>query len=58
MKVKQFSREVRDELNKVTWPERKVAVQTTIMVVILTILIALFFLAVDSFLAFLVNIIF
>lgn len=58
MKVKQFSREVKDELNKVTWPERKVAVQTTIMVVILTILIALFFLAVDSFLAFLVSVIF
>ncbi len=58
MKIKQFSREVKDELNKVVWPDRKSAIQTTIMVMIMTVVVAVFFLIVDTTLSAIVNQIF
>jgi len=42
-----FFREVRQETSKVTWPTRKETIQTTIMVFIMVVLIAIFFLIVD-----------
>ena len=42
-----FVREVRQEGAKVTWPNRKEVVQTTIMVFVMVILVALFFMLVD-----------
>jgi preprotein translocase subunit SecE len=45
----QFIEQVRTETRKVTWPTRKETVQTAIMVVIMTTILALFFLGVDSF---------
>ena len=47
----QFIREVRQEVSKVTWPTRKETVVTTIMVFIMVVLAALFFLAVDYLLS-------
>ena len=44
----QFIREVRAETRKVVWPTRKETVQTAIMVMILTTLLALFFLGTDT----------
>ncbi len=43
-----FSREVRQEFNKVTWPTRKEAVVTTVMVFVFVVLMAIFFLLVDA----------
>jgi len=43
----QFIREVRQEVSKVTWPTRKETTVTTIMVFIMVVLAAIFFLVVD-----------
>ena len=42
-------RQVRAEAGKVVWPTRKETVTTAIMVLIMTILLAIFFFGVDSF---------
>ncbi|MEN8236619.1 MAG: preprotein translocase subunit SecE [Pseudomonadota bacterium] len=44
----QFVREVRQEVAKVTWPTRKETVLTTIMVLIMTVIAAIFFLLADA----------
>lgn len=43
-----FVREVRQEMSKVTWPTRRETMVTTIMVLIMTALLSLFFLGVDQ----------
>jgi len=43
-----FMREVRSEVGKVVWPTRAETVQTAIMVLIMTVILAIFFLGVDS----------
>jgi preprotein translocase subunit SecE len=43
----EFLQQVRTEVSKVTWPTRRETVITTIMVVIMSVLAALFFLGVD-----------
>ncbi|WP_342018468.1 preprotein translocase subunit SecE [Methyloceanibacter superfactus] len=42
-----FLQQVRTEVSKVTWPSRKETVITTIMVLIMSVAAALFFLGVD-----------
>ena len=44
----EFIRQVRAETAKVVWPTRKETVTTAIMVMIMTALLAVFFLGVDS----------
>jgi preprotein translocase subunit SecE len=44
----EFIRQVRTEVGKVVWPSRQETVQTAIMVLILTIILAIFFLGVDA----------
>ena len=44
----EFIRQVRSEVSKVVWPTRAETVQTAIMVLIMTIILAFFFLAVDG----------
>ncbi len=44
----EFIRQVRTEVGKVVWPTRKETTQTAIMVLIFTIILAFFFLAVDA----------
>ncbi len=51
----EFLRQVRQETSKVTWPSRKETVVTTVMVFIMVLLAALFFLAVDEVLSFFVK---
>jgi preprotein translocase subunit SecE len=46
-----FIREVRQEMNKVTWPTRQETVMSTVMVLVLGLISALFFLLVDAILA-------
>jgi preprotein translocase subunit SecE len=46
----QFISQVRAETAKVVWPTRRETVTTAIMVVIMTTILALFFLGVDSIL--------
>lgn len=43
-----FLQQVRSEVSKVTWPSRRETVTTTIMVFIMVLLAALFFLAIDQ----------
>lgn len=50
-----FLQQVRTEVSKVTWPTRKETVITTIMVLVMVVASALFFLAVDQVLSFLVS---
>lgn len=47
----QYVREVRQEMAKVTWPSRKELTVTTISVMVMSALAALFFFAVDQILA-------
>ena len=44
----QFVREVRQEMAKVTWPSRKELIATTLSVVAMSALAAVFFLVVDQ----------
>lgn len=50
-----FTRQVRQETAKVTWPTRKETMLTSLMVVILSIIAATFFLASDSVISFVVG---
>ena len=45
----EFLRQVRSEASKVVWPTRKETVTTGIMVLIMTTMLAIFFLGVDAF---------
>lgn len=53
----QFVRQVRQEASKVTWPTRKETGVATLMVFIMVVIMAVFFLAVDGIIAFLVEMI-
>jgi preprotein translocase subunit SecE len=44
----EFNRQVRVETGKVHWPSRKETIATTIMVMIMTIILALFFFGTDA----------
>ncbi len=47
----EFVRQVRQEFSKVSWPTRREATVTTVMVFIMVTVMSLFFLGVDSLLA-------
>jgi preprotein translocase subunit SecE len=47
----QFVREVRQELTKVTWPSRRELVTTTVSVLVMSALAALFFFVADQLIA-------
>jgi preprotein translocase subunit SecE len=44
----EFIRQVRSEMSKVVWPTSKETITTSIMVVIMTAMLALFFFGIDS----------
>lgn len=50
-----FLREVRAEIGKVTWPSRRETLVTTVMVLIMSSLVAVFFLLVDQIIGFFVR---
>ena len=45
----EFIRQVRVETSRVHWPTRKETIATAIMVIIMTLLLAVFFFGVDAF---------
>src|SRR3546814_2406673 len=53
----QFMRQVRQETSKVTWPTRKETTITTVMVFIMVVLAAIFFLLTDQIISWLVKLI-
>lgn len=53
-----YIREVRQEASRVTWPTRKETMISTVMVLVLAFISALFFLAVDNIISFLIRWIF
>ncbi len=54
----QFVKQVRQEVAKVTWPSRRETVISTIMVFVMVLLAALFFMMVDQVFAWLVKLLF
>ena len=54
----QFFRQVRQEVNKVSWPSRKETGVSTAMVFVMVVLASTFFLLVDQFFAWAVKMIF
>jgi preprotein translocase subunit SecE len=54
-RTKQFLREVKVELKKVTWPTRQQTIGSTVVVIILVLLIAAFLGVVDTLLSSLVR---
>ena len=55
MNPAKFIREVRQEANKVSWPTRREVIASTITVVLLTAVAALFFMLVDGVISSLVE---
>ena len=53
-----FIKQVRQEVAKVTWPTRRETIISTIMVFVMVVITAIFFLLVDQFFAFAVKLIF
>ena len=53
----QFIRQVRTELDKVTWPSRKELVATTVSVLAMSIVAAIFFFLVDQVIAWVVQLV-
>ncbi len=53
-----FLRDVRVEAGRVTWPSRRETLYTTFMVLVMAVLIAAFFLAVDQVIGFGVHFLF
>ena len=51
----EFIRQVRQEVSRVTWPSRKELVQTTAMVFLMAVTVAVFFFLVDEALSVLVR---
>ena len=47
-KIGEFVNQVKTEATKIVWPSSRETVQTTIMVLIMTILLSLFFFGVDT----------
>jgi preprotein translocase subunit SecE len=56
-KTRSFLKETQQELNKVTWPSRQELVGSTIIVIVTTLLLALFVGLIDSMLTLLIRII-
>ena len=54
--VGEFVRQVRQEVSKVTWPTRTETIQSTIMVMVMVVLAALFFFVIDLGLAELIQV--
>jgi preprotein translocase subunit SecE len=46
--IVEFANQVKTEISKVVWPTRKETITTAIMVVIMTTILGIFFLGVDS----------
>jgi|TARA_B100000315_G_scaffold235784_1_gene250980 preprotein translocase subunit SecE len=53
----EFMRQVRQEVGKVTWPSRKETGVTTVMVFVMVILAAVFFLLVDQVVSWLIQLV-
>jgi preprotein translocase subunit SecE len=52
-----FVRQVRQEVGKVSWPTRKETMVTSMMVLIISLIAAVFFLATDSVISFLIGLV-
>ncbi len=46
--MREYLRDVRGELGKITWPTRRETIATTMMVFLMVAIMSLFFLAVDE----------
>ncbi|MCG8624405.1 MAG: preprotein translocase subunit SecE [Proteobacteria bacterium] len=56
-KPTQFVRQVRQEIARITWPSRQETITATITVLVMTVIVALFFLMVDWVLSNLVQLV-
>ena len=53
----EFVQQVRSEVSKVTWPSRRETIITTVMVFVMAILAAVFFMIADQILSYLVTLV-
>ncbi len=53
----QFVRQVKQEISKITWPTRSETMQGTIVVIVVSLLLAVFLVSVDSVLAWIMRMI-
>ena len=51
----EFMRQVRQETSKIVWPSRRETIMTGVMVMIMTTMLGLFFITIDTGFDFLVN---
>jgi len=51
----EFFNQVRTEMNKIVWPTRRETMMTTVMVVIMTATLGVFFFGIDSFFGWIVK---
>ena len=51
----EFFNQVRTEMNKIVWPTRRETMMTTVMVVIMTAALGVFFFGIDSFFGWIVK---
>lgn len=54
-KLRKFTREVRSEMRKVSWPNRKELITYTIVVIVTVVIVALFTSAVDVIITWVLN---
>ena len=52
-----FFKQVRQEIAKITWPTKKETMMTSLMVIVMSVIAAMFFLAADGMIAFCVGLI-
>tara|TARA_B100000315_G_scaffold217879_1_gene218792 strand:+ start:327 stop:506 length:180 start_codon:yes stop_codon:yes gene_type:complete len=57
-KINEFIREVKSEVSKVTWPNRKETTMTTISILFMVLLAAFFFMFIDWIFSSLIKLIF
>ncbi|MCX8515697.1 MAG: preprotein translocase subunit SecE [Alphaproteobacteria bacterium] len=55
LNIAKWVRQVQGEMNKVTWPSRQETLLATLMVLIFSLIMSLFFLAADQVVSFLVR---
>ncbi len=58
MNIIKFIEEVKEENKKIVWPTRNLVVQASVMVVIFSVIVSLFFFGVDQFFGFIMQLLF
>ena len=58
MNIVKFIEEVKEENKKIVWPTRDSIIQASVMVIIFSVIVSLFFFGVDQFFGFMMQLLF